>query len=215
VAGLNFEDADQVPPPKELPPMPAANEDFTGDLGAFGTKVITEPEAFRKAQQEAAARRARSSLPLYQQSPWMAEGAEAAAGIFSAGMLGLVGGAVGEAIDAGERSQPLGGAGGGRLYGVLTGGFIGSAAGVWGAAALFDKDVAPGWSILGAGLGSLVGGGAAAGMLVGIDDRNTAGTLAVGTVFLSQVVGAMIFTAIGTDDPAPPPPPEFDEPRIR
>lgn len=209
---MTFEEVIEVP---SLPPMPAANDDFTGDLDTFGAKVVTEPEAFRKAQQEAAAKRARSSLPLYQQSPWMANGAEAAAGLFGGGMLGLVGGAVGDAISPGNRNQPLGGAEGGQLYGVLTGGFIGSAAGVWGAAVLFDKDVAPGWPILGAGLGSIVGGGAAAGMLLGIDDRETAGTLAVGTVLLSQVIGAMIFTAIGTVDPPPPPPPEIQEPRIR
>lgn len=202
---LSFEDAVDVPPPKVLPPMPADDADFLSEQSAFGAEVITDPEKFRAQQRAEAERRARSSLPMYQQSPYLAYGAEAAAGLFSAGLVGLLGGTAGNAINAGERNQPLDGPKGGRLYGLMAGGFIGSAVGVWGAANLFDKDTAPGWSFLGSGIGTLVGGGAAAGILVGIDDRNTAGGLAVGTLFLSQILGAMIFAEIGIDDDPPAP----------
>ena len=202
---LSFDDAVDVPAPKVLPPMPADTADYLAEQASFGAEVVTDPEKFRAAQRAEAQRRARSSLPMYQRSPYLAYGAEAAAGLFSAGLVGLLGGTVGNAINAGDRNQPLDGPTGGRLYGLMTGGFIGSAVGVWGAANLFDKDTAPGWSFLGAGLGTVVGGGAAAGILVGIDDRNTAGTLAVGTLFLSQILGAMLFAEIGIDD-APPPP---------
>lgn len=198
---MTFEDAVEVPAPKPLPPMPTANDDFSADRGLFGDDVKTEPERFLKAELAAQDARVRGFVPLHERMPGFAYGAEAAAGLFGAGIVGLVGGSIGNAINDGDPQQPLGGATGGRVYGLLGGGLVGAAAGVWGGAVLFDKDTAPGWSILGSGIGSIVGGGAATGILLGIDDDNTASTLAVSTLFICQVVGALIFADLGMSDP--------------
>lgn len=195
---LDF-DAVDVPAPKPLPPMPKDTDDFSSDKGLFGVEVRTEPERVLGAELAAQDARARLYVPLHERMPGFAYGAEAAAGLFGAGIIGLVGGAIGNAISDGDPLQPLGGAKSGRPYGILGGGLTGAALGVWGGAVLFDKDTAPGWSILGSGLGSIVGGGAATGILIGVDDRNTASTLAVGTLFICQVVGALIFADVGME----------------
>ncbi|MEZ4472472.1 MAG: hypothetical protein R3F60_17090 [bacterium] len=115
-----------------------------------------------------------------------------------------MGGSIGEVIDAGDPTAPLGGASG-RAFGVLSGAYVGSSMGVWGAARLFEKPVNPGWAFLGSGIGTLVGGGAATGLIFALeDDKQAAGTAAVITLFAFQVAGAMLFTEIGIpDEPQP------------
>ncbi len=171
--------------------------DFSADKKAFESNVRTPAEDAFLEEIEAGRRRIEGGQPLYRRYPGLAIVAEAAAGLFGAGVVGLVGGSIGEAIDPGNEDQPLGGASG-QAFGLLGGAYVGSSMGVWGASRLFEKPVHPGWAFLGSGVGTVVGGGAATGLLFALEDEpTTAGGLAVATLFLFQVGGAMLFTEVG------------------
>ena len=140
------------------------------------------------------------TLSLYVGFWWALLLAPVLCGLFGAGIVGLVGASIGDAIAPGDNGQALGGASG-RAFGLLGGAYLGSSMGVWGASRLFEKPVHPGWAFLGSGLGTLVGGGAATGILFALqDDKQTAGGLAVASVFLFQVAGAVLFTEVGMPD---------------
>lgn len=171
--------------------------DFSADKKAFDSTVRTPAEDAFLEEIEAGRRRINQGQPLYRRYPGLALVTEAAAGVFGAGVVGLVGGSIGDAVAPGDESQPLGGASG-QAFGLLGGAYAGSSMGVWGAARLFEKPVHPGWAFLGSGVGTILGGGAATGLLFAFDDDpSTAGGLAVASLFLFQVGGAMLFTEIG------------------
>jgi len=184
-------------PPEPRPSLP------TGDPSADKTlfrRTVPEPEEAFLAEVEAGRRRMNQGEPLYRRYEGLGYVTEAAAGLFGAGIVGLVGASIGDAIAPGDNGQALGGASG-RAFGLLGGAYLGSSMGVWGASRLFEKPVHPGWAFLGSGLGTLVGGGAATGILFALqDDKQTAGGLAVASVFLFQVAGAVLFTEVGMPD---------------
>ncbi len=203
VVGLVGASWAQEPPP-EQPDMPSPSEDFTTDQRQFG-EVVTDPERQRDQERRAAAALVKDALPLYTRSPELDLGSEALAGVFAAGIMGLMGGALGEAIDPGDPSQPLGGFHG-PVFGALPGSAFGATLGVWGAAQLFGKETDVGWTALGSGIGTIVGGGAAFGIAAGLGEGDSSTTLAVGTFLLAQVGLTMVFT----DTFAPPLPTPVD-----
>jgi hypothetical protein len=184
--------------------MPSPSEDFTTDQKQFG-EVVTDPERHRDQERRAEAALVKDAVPLYTRMPALNLGTEALAGVFAAGILGLMGGAVGDAIDEGDSTQPLGGFHG-PVFGALPGSAIGSTLGVWGAAQLFGKETDIGWTALGSGVGTVIGGGAAFGIAAGLGEGDSATSLAVGTYLLFQVGMAMVFT----DTFAPPLPTPVD-----
>lgn len=189
--------AQEAPP--EAPAMPAPSEDFRSDQKQF-EEVVTEPERQRDREERAREALVKDAAPLYTRMPAVDWAAEAAAGVFAAGIVGLVGGAIGEAIDPGRETQPLGGFHG-PVFGGIPGAGIGATLGVWGAAQLVDKETHVGWTALGAGIGTAVGSGAALGIGAGLGDSDTTTTLSVGVLLLAQVGLAMVFTDVF----APPP----------
>lgn len=200
---LVLDEAFQPPaaPPSEAPAtLPPIEGDFSADRQLFQGAGRTAPEEAFLAEVEASKRRLRPSQPLYRRFPGLAYVTEAAAGLFGAGVVGLVGGSIGEAIDPGDPNDPLGGASG-QAFGLLGGSFVGSSMGVWGASLLFEKPLHPGWAFLGSGVGTIIGGGAATAILFALEDEpTTAGGLAVATTFLFQISGAILFTEIGMPD---------------
>lgn len=190
---------------EEAPPaLPPPSEDFSADQARFG-EVVTEPERQRDEERRLREALVRDSIPLYVRMPALDLIGESAAGVFAAGALGLLGGAIGDAIDPGEASQPLGG-----LHGPVFGGVPGSAAGatlgVWGAARLFEKDTDVGWTVLGAGIGTLVGSGAAFGITAGLGEGDSSTSLALATYLLAQVGLAVVFTDVYAPEPSARPP---------
>ncbi len=171
-------------------PAPTPPADFSADRDHF-KEVVTEPERQLREEVEAAQRTVERNKPLYLRRPILDLVTEAAAGLFAAGAVGLLAGSVGNAVDEGNNSQPLGGFHGPAL-GVLAGSAVGSAVGVWAGAELFEKDTHPGWTALGAGIGTVVGSGAAFGIAAGLGKDGE--TLAVGTFLLAQIGLAMVFT---------------------
>lgn len=181
----------EIPPAFEPPPLPSPTEDFSADQDHFG-EVVTPSEQVLKAQLAAEKQLVITEKPLYLRHPVFAKLTEAAAGVFGAGIVGLLGGTIGNAIDEGDDRHPLGGFHGPAIGG-LTGTYVGASLGVWGAGELFDKDANPGWSFLGAGVGTIVGGAAAFGVVSGLDEGDGANTLAVALLLGSQVLGAILF----------------------
>ncbi len=180
---------------QEAPPaLPSPNEDFSTDQAQFG-EVVTEPEKQREAERRARESLVKDAIPLYTRMPALDYVTEAAAGVFAAGALGVLGGAIGEAIDPGEPSQPLGGFHG-PVFGALPGSAVGATMGVWGAAQLYGKETDIGWTVLGSSIGTLVGGGAAFGISAGLGEGDTTTTLALTTYLLAQVGLAIVFTDV-------------------
>ncbi|MBU0552523.1 hypothetical protein KKF91_11665 [Myxococcota bacterium] len=204
--GMSFslDEVDPPPtPPADLPPMPKDVEDFSRDLNAFG-EVTTAPEDMFKAQQAAEARAAMPSTPRYQRQPQLTIAGEAGAGFFAAAALGLLGGAIGDAVDPGDPRMSLGG-----LHGPVFGGALGTLAGtslgVWGASRLAEHQTSPGWIVGGAAAGSLLGSAMAFGLAEGMDRDDSASGLAVATFMLSQLGLAVLFTELfepGPEDKA-------------
>ncbi|MCA9525123.1 MAG: hypothetical protein KC549_02355 [Myxococcales bacterium] len=211
--GLKLDD-DLAPRPAAAPVTEAPAPELPVDKDLLRSD-IRAAEGFLE-EIERGRRKFDEARPLYRKYPVVAYLSEAAAGAFGAGVVGLVGGSIGEAIDAGDPADPLGGVSG-RAFGVLGGAYAGSSMGVWGAARLFEKPVHPGWAFLGSGVGTIVGGGAATGLLFALeDDKQTAGTAAVATLFVFQVAGAMLFTELGIpDDPKPVAAEPEGEPALR
>ena len=178
----------EIPAAPEPPPMPKATDDFTADRDLF-MEVETAPEKARELEVARQQELARSSLPLYQQMPGLAFATEAAAGVFSAGAIGLFGGAIGGAINSGDKTLPLGGFHG-PVIGGLVGSMVGATVGVWGGAQLFEKNLNWGWTALGVGVGTVVSGSIAFGVVEGLN--NDAGeSLGVGLLLLSQVASGI------------------------
>ncbi len=191
-----------VPVDLEPPPLPAPDADFSADRALF-QEVRTAPEEVRAARRVVEQARVSDAGPLHAQTPALAWLTQAVGGVFGAGAVGLLFGSVGEAIDPGNDRQPLGGFHGAAVGG-LVGTAIGSALGVWGAGRLFEKDSNPGWSFLGAGIGTAVGGGAAVGIAAGVSHKDGGATLAIGTVLLCQTALAIVFDDYGLPGrPAP------------
>ena len=194
--------ATEAPPAWVLPPMPDPNADYSVDAALF-TEVATEPERARRAALEASLRPADRRPPLYARAPALTLLTQSVAGVFGGGVLGLMGGSVGQAIEPGDRQLPLGGPHG-PLFGGLAGTLIGTTGAVYGAGSLFGKDADRlGWTSLGAGIGTVLGAGAAAGFAAGLDKGDTASTLAVTSFVVLQVAGAVAFDTLFQ---APPPP---------
>ncbi len=174
-----------------VPPMPAADADFSVDRDLFKEEV-TDPERNRKAEELAADRPSRDGRKLYQRWPNLTRGTQAVGGLFGAAVVGLLGGSIGQAVDPGDRRFALGGAHG-PLFGGLTGTIVGAIGGVWGSGLLFEKDPAPGWTALGGGIGTVVGAGSAAGFALGMGKSDASMSLAVGSFLLFQIGGAVLF----------------------
>ena len=177
--------------------MPPASEDFSADQAQFG-EVVTEPERARDAEQRARDTLVKDAAPLYTRMPALDYLTESVAGAFAAGALGLLGGSLGEAIDPGAPSQPLGGFHG-PVFGAIPGSALGATLGVWSAAQLFEKDVDVGWSAVGSGVGTLVGGGAAFGIAAGLGEGDTTTSLALLTYLVAQVGLTVVFTDVLAD----------------
>lgn len=183
-----------------LPALPPPNADFKRDQALF-ENVETAPEQLIAADERAQTEELRVSTLAYQEAPELAYTTQAIAGILGAGLVGLAGGAIGEAIAPGDETQPLGG-----FRGPVIGGFVGAAVGtglgVWGGGLLFDKETHPGWIALGTAAGTVVGSGAALGIAaLGSDDTLTA-TASVASLMLFQVGGAILFGELFLPPPA-------------
>ncbi len=189
---------DEPPPESEPPPLPKADEDFSADAKHFG-EVTTEAEKERERQVAEEQARVKDSEPMYLRYRTLDFVTEATAGIFAAGAVALLAGSIGDAIDPGDDRLPLGGAHGG-LFGIAVGSAVGSTAGVWAGAQLFEKETPVGWTILGTSLGTLVGGGLATGILIGLEDEGLEG-LAVTSYLVSQVGFGILFTHLFAPDP--------------
>lgn len=183
-------------PVLNVPAMPSPEADFSADRDLFN-ETVTDAEIARKAEIAEGNRPANDSRLLHQRWPKLTLGTQAAGGLFGSAIVGLLGGSIGQAINAGDKRFPLGGAHG-PMFGGLVGSIAGAVGGVWGAGLLFEKESAPGWTLLGAGVGTLVGAGAAAGFAVGLDEGDTATSLAVGSFLLLQVGGAVLFNDLFT-----------------
>jgi len=182
--------------------MPDPNADYSVDADLF-TEVATEPERVRRAALEASLRPADRRPPLYARSPAFTLLTQSVAGVFGGGVLGLMGGSIGQAIDPADRQLPLGGPHG-PLFGGLAGTLVGTTGAVYGVGALFGKDADRfGWTVLGTSVGTILGAGAAAGFAAGLDKGDAASTLAVTSFVLLQVAGAVAFDTLFQ---APPPP---------
>jgi hypothetical protein len=190
----------EYPAAQPLPPLPPPGADFKQDQKLF-EEVLTEPEVLIAERERAQTEEMKSGALRYQRTPMLAYATQAGAGLLAAGLVGLGGAAVGEAIAPGDEEQPLGGFRG-PVIGGFAGAAIGSAVGVWGGGYLFDKQTHPGWVALGTAAGTVVGGGAALGIAaLGTDDTLTA-TAAVGTMVLFQVAGAILFGDLFLPPPA-------------
>ncbi len=179
---------DEAPPPDPaLPPLPPANADFKKDQKLF-EEVATEPEALAEQRSNAV-----DGEPLlYEELPELAYTTQAVAGLLAAGVVGLAGASLGEAIQEPDELQPLGGFRA-PLFAGFAGTAVGSALGVWTGGLLFEKQTHPGWIALGSAAGTVVGSGAALGIAaIGGNDTATA-SLAVGSALLFQIGGAILF----------------------
>lgn len=184
------------PPPKE--PVPSA-EELRVDEGLF-KEVETAPE--RVAAEQAYQERLRArNLPRYVKMPEVALSVQALAGAFGAGLVGLLGASVGEAVAPGNSVDPFGGANG-PLFGLIAGSTIGSSMGTWASGQAFEKEANVGWHISGASLGGALGAGVAAGVLWGADDGDVGTSIAAISFVGLQVAGALLFGSLGE----PPPP---------
>jgi hypothetical protein len=183
--------AEPIVPTLELPPMPAPEADFSADRDLF-LETTTDAERARREEIAAGERLAEDGRPLWQRWPRLTIGAQAVGGAFGSAVIALLGGSIGEAIDPGDRRFPLGGPHG-PLFGGLAGSLVGVIGGVWGTGLLFEKDPGLGWTSLGAGVGTVVGAGAAAGFALGLDKGDTTTTLAVGSFLAFQVAGTVVF----------------------
>ncbi len=167
--------------------------------------VETEPERERKRQRNRELAPVGGAVPLYEREVALDLLTEAAAGLFAATAVGLLGGSIGEAIDPGDDAAPLGGFHG-PVFGAVPGSMVGATVGVWAGAQLFEKETHWGWTALGSGIGTVVGSGAMFGITAGLGDSDGAGSLAVGTFLLCQIGMAMLFTDAYAPDPDAPAP---------
>lgn len=203
----------QTPPPADLTDeVPLAEDDispkddFSADKDLF-EEVKTDPERVEAelAYQERLRQRV---LPRHARMPGVALTVQAVAGVFSAGVVGLLGGAIGEAVDAGNSVDPLGGMNG-PVVGLSVGSLVGASLGTWGAGAVFEKEADLGWYTAGAAVGTVLGGGVATGIFA-IDEGDTATAVAVLSFLAIQTAGALLFAELG-EPPLPPPPPPPQE----
>ena len=212
-------------PVLNVPAMPAPDADYSADRDLFN-ETVTDAEKARKQELADGNRSANDPRLLYQRWPRLTIATQAVGGVFGSAIFGLLGGSIGQAADPGDKRFALGGAHG-PLFGGLAGTLIGAIGGVWGSGLLFEKDPGVGWTSLGAGVGTLVGAGAAAGFALGLDEGDTASTLAVTSFIACQVGGAVAFnTVFAKKTPGPvaekapiQPPrgrtgPESDEPEL-
>ncbi|MCA9542017.1 MAG: hypothetical protein KC620_24135, partial [Myxococcales bacterium] len=125
------------------PPLPPAGA-FKEDQAAFDD-VLTEPERLAAEREARERKQVSGGDALYQRHPILAFEAESVAGLFAAGAVGLLGGTIGDAIAAGDDTQPLGGFRGPAI-GALVGSTAGAAIGVWGGAYMMEKPVSPLWT---------------------------------------------------------------------
>jgi hypothetical protein len=183
--------AEPIVPTLELPPMPPPEADFSADRDLF-LETTTDAEKARRDEIAAGERQADDGRPLWQQWPKLTIGAQAVGGVFGSAVIALLGGSIGEAVNPGDRRFPLGGPHG-PLFGGLAGSVVGVIGGVWGTGLLFEKDPGLGWTSLGAGVGTVVGAGAAAGFALGLEKGDATTTLAVGSFLAFQVAGAVVF----------------------
>jgi hypothetical protein len=181
-------------PVLNVPAMPAPEADFSADRDLFG-ETVTDAEKARKQELADGNRSANDPRLLYQRWPRLTIATQAVGGVFGSAIFGLLGGSIGQAADPGDKRFALGGAHG-PLFGGLAGTIIGAIGGVWGSGMLFEKDPGLGWTSLGAGVGTLVGAGAAAGFALGLDEGDTATSLAVGSFVACQVGGAVAFNTV-------------------
>ena len=181
----------------DLPPMPADDADFTTDNEIF-KETTTEGEATRRDARLRGERLTLPDRPLYQRYPRLTLITQVVAGTFGGAVVGLMGGSIGEAIDPGDERLPLGGAHG-PLFGGLTGTLVGTAGAVWGTGLFFEKDDGGGYTALGTAVGGLVGAGAAAGFALGMEESDTATTLAISSFLICQIGGAVLFSHLFGD----------------
>lgn len=177
-----------------------ANADFSADQDRF-TEVETDPERHRNAEIAAELSRARTSSPFAAEWPALSRGVAVAGGLFGAGVVGLFGGSIGEAIDPGRSDLPLGGLHG-PAFGALFGSMVGTTLAVWGVSEWLELDADWPWIALGAGVGTLVGGAAAFGIAEGLGEGDSTTTLAVATFLTFQIGLALAFGEAFTPAPA-------------
>ncbi len=176
--------------PQALPVYPSADEDFSSDQKAF-TDAETEPERLLRLRIERELKRVGPPKRPYEKYPRLTLVTEAALGTFGAGIAGVLSGNIGRLFDEGDPNQALGGLRGPAIGG-LVGTWLGSGLTVWGAGALFGKEIRPGMSLLGAGAGAIVGGAAGFGLAVALEDEpQTAAAVAVLLTLAAEVVGAI------------------------
>jgi len=176
--------------PRVLPLYPSADEDFRDDQRAF-TETETEPERLLRLGISRESRRVGPPQRPYQKFPRLTLFTEAALGGVGAGIAGVLGGNIGSLIDEGYSNRPLGGLRGPAIGGLM-GTWLGSGVSVWGAGALFEKEIRPGMSLLGAGAGALVGGAAGFGVATLLEDEpQMASALAILLTVAAEIVGAM------------------------
>jgi hypothetical protein len=194
-----------IVPTLDLPPMPAPEADFSADKDLF-LETTTDAERARREEIAAGDRLAEDGRPVWQRWPRLTIGAQAVGGLFGSAVIALLGGTIGDAVDPGDRRFPLGGPHG-PLFGGLTGSLVGVVGGVWGTGLLFEKDPGLGWTSLGAGVGTVVGAGAAAGFALGLEKGDATTTLAVGSFLAFQVAGTVVFNDLFARRGAPLPSP--------
>ena len=186
-------DAGQPEPPAA--PMPLPGETFREDSDRF-KDVLTDPERAHKAGIAAEMAPAAGARPLYEQMPVATGGIQAVAGLFAAGVVGLLGGSVGNLSDSRDDDKPLAGLYG-TTTGALLGSLVGSTLGVWGGGLLFDKPGGPGWTLAGAWVGTTAGAGVAAGVMFGMEPGDGATALALVGFMGLQTTGALLFNEWG------------------
>ncbi|MFN3202547.1 MAG: hypothetical protein ACE366_29420 [Bradymonadia bacterium] len=198
---------EEVPPAPERPDVDPGG-DFSADRNLF-KEVETDPERV-DAELEYQERLRNRTVPRYVKTPKVALTVQALAGVFGAGLVGLLGGALGGAVDDGNSVDPLGGFNG-PLIGFTAGSLIGSSLATWGTGQVFDKEASAVWHTSGASLGTVLGGGVAAGILLGIDDGDSGSTVAIISFLAIQTAGALLFGELGEPPPpAAPPPPQTE-----
>ena len=186
------ESIDAGPPPA---PMPLPGETFREDSDRF-RDVVTEPERTHKAGIAAEMAPPSGQGPLHKQMPVATGGIQVVAGLFAAGVVGLLGGSIGNLSDSPDDDEPLGGRYG-TATGALLGTLVGSTLGVWGSGLLFDKPGGPGWTLGGACVGTTAGVGVAAGFLFGMEPGDRATALALVGFMGLQTTGALMFNEWG------------------
>ncbi len=155
-------------------------------------EVTTDAEQYRKDELRAGQRKVAVDKPRYKKYPALTYTSQAVAGVFGAGVLGIVGASLGGMINEGDDLYTLGG-----FHGPIIGGAFGATMGAYAGVALtaylFEKDPTWGWTALGTLTGTLVGSGIALGLIEGLGDSDLVVGSAIAVVLLGSVGGGMFF----------------------